>query len=161
MRDAYARALFHYALVGFVIGLPIAAVADHFLPIGGAGLPRFLGVVVLVMGVTVVAQRPAIARRAGWLAARDDARSRAVAAPGTVLRVAQTGASKQGALYLTVTLDVPLAGERRTVVAEGWRIDAADAPRVQPGQVIPVKIDPASPPFVFPDCDWIRETDDS
>ena len=76
---------------------------------------------------------------------------------GTVVSVEQTSTSKLGEwIYITVTLDVSLPGGKQQVKADGWRIKAIDAPRLQAEQAVPVKIDPQHLQFVFPDCAWIE-----
>jgi hypothetical protein len=157
MTDAYAKAVTHYAGIGFVIGLPISALLNHFLPADGFSLGRFVLLLLLAMIITTIASIPAIGRLAEQISAQEAARSRAVPVTGTVIDVQQTATSKRGEwIYVIVTLDVPLPGGRQQVKTDGWRIKAIDVPRLQPGQTVPVKIDPQRPQFVFPDGAWIE-----
>ncbi|MBI5566351.1 MAG: hypothetical protein HY870_15740 [Chloroflexi bacterium] len=159
MTDAYAKAVMTYAGYGFVIGLPVSALLNHFLPTDGFSLGRFLLLLVLTMIITVVVSIPAIGRLAEKIGGQEAARLRAVPMEAAIVSVEQTGTSKRGEwLYVTLTLDLTLPdGRAQSVTTDGWRIKAIDAPRVQPGQSVGVKFDVIRPAFVFPDVGWIQQ----
>lgn len=158
MTDAYAKAVTTYAGYGFVIGLPVSALLNHFLPTDGFSLGRFLLLLALTMIVTVVVSIPAIGRLAEKIGGQEAARLRAVSMEAVIVSVEQTGTSKRGEwLYVTLTLDLTLPdGRSQQVQTDGWRIKAIDAPRVQPGQTVRVKFDVMRPAFVFPEVEWIE-----
>jgi hypothetical protein len=157
MSGSYAKAVITCAGTGFVIGLPVSAVLNHFLPTDGFSLERGVLLLLITMIVTVIVSIPAIGRLADKINAQEVARSRAIPLMGTVVSVEQTSTSKLGEwIYITVTLDVSLPGGKQQVKADGWRIKAIDAPRLQAEQAVPVKIDPQHLQFVFPDCAWIE-----
>jgi hypothetical protein len=157
MSDAYVKAVVYYAGIGFILGLPVSAVLNHFLPTDGLSLGRGILLLLITMVVTIVVSIPAIGRKAEQISAQEVARSHAMPITGTVIDVQQTSTSKRGEwIYVTVTLDVPLPGGQQKVQADSWRIKAIDVPRLQVAQPVPVKVDPQQPQFVFPDCDWIE-----
>ena len=158
MTDAYAKAVTTYAGYGFVIGLPVSALLNHFLPTDGFSLGRFVWLLMLTMIITVIVSIPAIGRLAEKIGGQEAARLRAVPLTGTIVSVEQTGTSKRGEwLYVTLMLDLTLPdGRSQQVQTDGWRIKAIDAPRVQPGQTVRVKFDVMRPAFVFPDVEWIE-----
>ena len=151
MTGAYAKALMTYAGHGFVIGLPVSALLNHFLPTDGFSLGRMLLLLLITMAVTVVVSIPAIGRLAEKIGGQDAARLRALPMDATIVAVDQTGTSKRGEwLYVTLTLDLKLPdGRSQSVTTDGWRIKAIDAPRVQPGQSVRVKFDPNKPEDVI------------
>jgi hypothetical protein len=147
-----------YAGYGFVIGLPVSALLNHFLPTDGFSPGRFLLLLVLTMIITVVVSIPAIVRLAEKIGGQEAARLRAVPMEATITAVEQTDTSKRGEwLYVTLTLDLALPdGRSQQVQTDGWRLKAIDATRVQPGQSVRVKFDVMRPAFVFPDVEWIE-----
>ncbi|HZY42492.1 MAG TPA: hypothetical protein VFF59_10905 [Anaerolineae bacterium] len=113
MSDAYAKAVMTYAGFGFVIGLPVSGVLNHFLPTEDFSLGRGILLVVITMIATVIVSIPAIGRLAEKIAGQDAARLRAVPMEAAIVSVEQASASKSGGrLTVVLTLDLKLSDDR-------------------------------------------------
>jgi hypothetical protein len=135
------------ALVGGTVGFTLFAIIC-------AGLFS-LGITAAVIGGIVWMIRGAAQRRAQIQAAT----VAAAPAQATVINAESFSSEHSSRLTVKLTLDVqPQYGAVYRTEAF-WAVDYIAAGNLQPGQTVPVRVDPAQPGIVYPGVPWAEYTD--
>lgn len=112
-------------------------------------------IMVLCTVAVFVARLPTYQAEVKTTEQREQAMAVAVPAQALICEARQTGTSS-GSVYVDLTMDVELPdGKLYRGTVKQFKVKLIDVPRIQPGEVIPVKIDPSRPQFIFANAEWL------
>jgi hypothetical protein len=158
MRGNFLLATLLLALLSLALAMPFAWLTNHLLGFEGFSIARglwlnlaFGALILLFIGVPLA---NAYRRRV----ARNLARPSALPTQATVVSVNEVPVQSKR-LGVRMTLDVSMPGGGTQRLESGlWLVRKVDRPRLASGASLDVKVDPARPQHVFPNCDWLAES---
>ena len=98
----------------------------------------------------------------GAMRRRSEIQTRAAAAApaqATIVNAESFSSEHSGRLYVKLTLDVQPQYGAVYRTETHWAVDYIAAGNLQPGQSVPVRVDPAQPGLVYPGAAWAEYTD--
>jgi hypothetical protein len=135
------------ALIGGTVGLTVLGLVC-------SGLLSLLIIGGVIAGIVFLFR--AGAQRRAEIQARATA---AMPATATIVSAESFSSEHSSRLYVQLTLDVQPQFGAAYRTETHWAVDYIAAANLQPGQTVPVRVDPAQPGLVYPGVTWAEYTD--